>query len=541
MDPAVGSGNRTVAEGRRAFAGTDAIFWLTVAVLIASFLLGGGTRDGFLSDVILQLVSIPLLLAALLRSPELMAARQTRAAVLFAVAVAAVPLLQLIPLPPSVWTRLPNRELLAESYALMGSALPWRPISVQPDATALSALSLVPPMAVFLAVLLLGYRGRRWLSIVAVAIGVIAAFIGLIQVAQGPASALRFFTISHSGEATGFFANRNHFAALLYCLTLLLTAWAIDSTFQAGERRGQDPRALPSFVLIMAAVVALVVLLGALTMARSRAGLALAIGALAGAFAMALSDRRGAAGSLPMKVLLGAVVLVTVFAVQFALYRILQRFSVDPLADVRLVFAQRTLEAAKAYWPFGSGVGTFVPVYATFERAQDVTSGLYVNRAHNDLLELGLESGAAGLTLLALFLLWLLYRCVSVWWGDLPGSKEIDRSLARAASIFILLLLVHSLVDYPLRTGAMMCVFAFGCALLVEPLRAGRREADVSARDPVEAPFDALGAEQPWGHPPWPVQTPELAPAPDPARPAAGGLWGEDIEWPEVWRKPPKK
>jgi hypothetical protein len=35
--------------------------------------------------------------------------------------------------------------------------------------------------------------------------------------------------------------------------------------------------------------------------------------------------------------------------------------------------------------------------------------------------------------------------------------------------VIVVLLLVHSAVDYPLRTTAVMCTFAFACALMVEP------------------------------------------------------------------------
>ena len=51
------------------------------------------------------------------------------------------------------------------------------------------------------------------------------------------------------------------------------------------------------------------------------------------------------------------------------------------------------------------------------------------------------------------------------------GSEAalIDLLLARAATITIALLLAHSFVDYPLRTNALMGLFAFCCALLVAP------------------------------------------------------------------------
>jgi hypothetical protein len=81
-----------------------------------------------------------------------------------------------------------------------------------------------------------------------------------------------------------------------------------------------------------------------------------------------------------------------IFAVQYALYRILQRFSGDPLEDARIVFARTTNAGAKAYMPFGSGMGTFVSVYAALEKPGDTMVDTYANRAHNDVIELWLEA-----------------------------------------------------------------------------------------------------------------------------------------------------
>ena len=59
------------------------------------------------------------------------------------------------------------------------------------------------------------------------AVGLISVLIGLIQVAQGERSPLRFFEFTNPTEAVGFFANRNHFAALIYCLMLFALAWIV--------------------------------------------------------------------------------------------------------------------------------------------------------------------------------------------------------------------------------------------------------------------------------------------------------------------------
>ena len=57
----------------------------------------------------------------------------------------------------------------------------------------------------------------------------IGAFLGILQVAQGPTSALRFYQFTNPNEAVGFFANRNHFAALVNVLILLTAAWAVEA------------------------------------------------------------------------------------------------------------------------------------------------------------------------------------------------------------------------------------------------------------------------------------------------------------------------
>ena len=119
--------------------------------------------------------------------------------------------------------------------------------------------------------------------------------------------------------------------------------------------------------------------------------------------------------------------------------------------------------------PLGSGLGTFVPVYAMFEKPEDATP-TYVNRAHNDILEMWLETGVLGLALGGLFVIWLVRRSAEIWRSaPASGASQLDWSLVRAATIVPALILAHSLVDFPLRTGAMMAVMAFACALLIEP------------------------------------------------------------------------
>ncbi len=478
------------------------LFLLCAASIIFSLLLGGGTRSGFLSDALLQLLTIPLFIVALYRlfdltSQQAILSPQLTCALAFCAAIILVPVLQLIPLPPWIWTALPGRKPETEVFGLLGRELPWMPISVSPYATWQSAMSLIPPSAVFVGTLLLGHRERRLLSIVVLAFGVFSVFVGLMQVAQGEASPLRFFEFTNPTEAVGFFANRNHFAALLCVLTLFAAAWAVHAASTAGSWWGRKNYQAAAIVPIVTSFTILVVLVSAQAMARSRAGLALTMIALFGAFALAYVDRRAASRGTARRLLAATTTLAVLLSLQFALYRIMERFDSDPLQDARIPIAQNTIEAVKAFLPFGAGVGTFVQVYGIYEKPKDTLVNGYVNHAHDDVLEVLLEAGIPGAILMGLFVAGWGLQCLKLWRRGPAEGEYVDLALARAATIVVGLLMAHSFVDYPLRTGAMMAILAFTCALLIDPPASEvRREADnarkrkaiAQAADPSAAP-----------------------------------------------------
>jgi O-antigen ligase len=382
-------------------------------------------------------------------------------------------------------------------------------------------------------------------TIVVLAVGLISVLMGLIQVAQGEKSPLRFFEFSNSTEAVGFFANRNHFAALIYCVMLFALGWIVPRLAAVRDPDHQKLK-IKDYEFDMTLIVAmiggfavLVILLAGEVMARSRAGLGLTIVALCGVFALGFANRRLGLRVMGInKILIGAVILVLIFSLQFGLYRFFERFS-DQLSDDRPVIASTTIEAARAYMPLGSGMGTFVPVYAMFERPEDLKE-TYVNRAHNDLLEIWLEAGLLGLALIGMFVIWLVRRSIEIWRSaPARGASQLDWSLVLAATMVPALVLVHSLVDFPLRTGAMMAIMAFACALLIEP------PIELQTADASESRLRAKRTR--------PRDRTVLTPAPvpslracEPSQPVAisggsssppSGRWGADIDWPDAWSK----
>ena len=97
----------------------------------------------------------------------------------------------------------------------------------------------------------------------------------------------------------------------------------------------------------------------------------------------------------------------------------------------------------------------------------------YVNHAHNDYLELAIETGLPGMILMLLFL---------AWWGRsvwrMLRSPSADH-FAMAGAIASAAVLLHSVVDYPLRTAAMSAVFAICLALILQSRRSAHSDSDL--------------------------------------------------------------
>jgi O-antigen ligase len=124
-----------------------------------------------------------------------------------------------------------------------------------------------------------------------------------------------------------------------------------------------------------------------------------------------------------------------------------------------------SLYVVAQYWPFGSGMGTFVPNFIAAEplEAVDLT---VPNRAHNDFLELSIEAGLPGLLALAAIVGLLVFMAMRAW-----RQRPEDRPQVLFGLAVLLVIGLHSLVDYPLRSMALACFAALGAAMLAAPPR----------------------------------------------------------------------
>ena len=136
------------------------------------------------------------------------------------------------------------------------------------------------------------------------------------------------------------------------------------------------------------------------------------------------------------------------------------------MEDARIGLSQTTLKTAFEASPLVPGSDPFARVYATVERKMTPLNCI-CEPGHNDAAELLLETGIRGAGLLLAFLVWYSRRTYRAWTApQAQDGSSIEVMLDRAASLIIGLLLLHSLVDYPLRTTALGTVFSFFSAVL---------------------------------------------------------------------------
>lgn len=437
------------------------IFGLISAAFLGLALIRGGSSADALSSHLVALAAVPVLTIAAWRLLHLPGSKGAVWPSLLLLGALAVPLLQLIPLPPDLWRRLQGRQVAVDGYRAAGMALPWLPVSLTPAATWGAVLALLPGAAMFAATLSLNARSRQRLAIAVLASAVSAVVLGALQLAGGGQSSFRLYDYTDATAAVGYFANRNHQGVFLAaCLPL---AALVATT--APSRRGP-----PRIVWIVGGFAIATVLVVGVAAARSRAGVLMVAPGLLGALAVAYLRGNGSGpgrrGLAPVAALFSAAILAAILVLAFDAGPLAKRFEFGFAQDLRYELTPTVIDAGVKFSPLGSGVASFQSIYPMFEKPEEV-SNVFVNHAHNDYAEIWLEAGWPGLGLIAAFILWWAFASYRI----LKSADRRTAYLALAGSVIVGLFLVHSGVDYPLRTPALAALFAFGCGLMTGPPR----------------------------------------------------------------------
>ena len=283
--------------------------------------------------------------------------------------------------------------------------------------------------------------------------GLLSIIVGAGQTAGGPYTPLRFYG---TGETylLGFQANHNSTAdglliGLVACAASLVI-WA----------RGRPTYPTRRYVLGGFGSVAVLFFI-ALILAGSRAGMLLAPVPLVFSVWILIPWLR-------LKRRDGVVALVSIVLLSTSVWllrgndEIKERIGRLELVEVaRPEIWKDTVFAIENHWPAGSGLGSFLPVFVAAERLEVVDSRV-PNRAHNDFLEFLLEAGLPGVLLLGSISTLLARRILSL---ARFGQFGRDPTLIVALAILCIVIL-HSLVDYPMRSISLATVTAAAIGLL---------------------------------------------------------------------------
>jgi O-antigen ligase len=431
-------------------------FWLLIAFLAIVWIAGGASRADVLGQSVVRFSAWTIIVVAILALPRVDWQAFKEPAIILGAAALLVAL-QLVPLPPAIWTGLPGRAIFMEAAVLTGTEQPWRPLSISPSGTTNALASLIVPATVLLLAANLT-REQHW-RIAIFVLGLVAAgaVIGVLQFSG--ANFDNPLINTPAGSVAGNFANRNHFAVFLAIGCVLALAWAF---------RDETPpwKAAAAFGLIVIFIL-MVLATG------SRSGVVVGLSGIVLTF---IAFRRSAVHQFkatPRKIAV-PVVLVAIAVAIGAIWLSIglnRAASVDRAitreseADLRSQIWPLILDMTRDFFPAGTGFGSFDPVFRISE-PDSLLNPMYINLAHNDWLQIFLEGGLIGVVLLAAAIFWFVLRSFRAWASSRrPGGSEF---LAKAGSIVVVLILAASVSDYPARTPLVMALLSLAGIWLVK-------------------------------------------------------------------------
>ncbi len=433
---------------------------IVFALIVAAF--GGTSRPDAAQIAALRPLAALLLIPALyLMTKD--AVRPVRLPLLLLGGTAVWIAVQLIPLPPSVWQALPDRDIIAELDLLGAGQEVWRPISLVPTRGYNSLAGLVVPAAAIAVALAARLQARDLLIAVAI-LGAADALLGFAQMLTGTSGTFHTYPTSNRGAVVGLFANDNHSSVFSSVVMVVAARLVLNQ---------QWCRELP-WLRIFGAATFVVAMLAAIV-GGSRAGLATALVALACtsvmAYAVASAQARNTprrsnnspaknngrfwqrlpigSGSNPLKLVTGGVVFLLILAALFVLNGkvagledALNQTGTD---DLRWQLIPILQTMVGSHWLLGTGFGSFEEVYHIYEPTELLLS-LYLNHAHNDWAQLAIEGGLPALSLLAVLLIWITRRMITVWRSN---QQPVVAAVSWVAVLAIMM--AASVPDYPLR------------------------------------------------------------------------------------------
>lgn len=414
-------------------------FLLLLLLLAAVWIAGGASRASTYGQVVVRSASWAALIAGALfgRRPTL---RDAQPVVWLLGASILLVILQLVPLPPSLWQELPGRNIFSDAAKLSGQDQPWRPWAIVPGATMNALFSLIVPLSILLLATGVRLTERALLPGLMLALIAASTFVGL-----GQFSGISFtnpLVNDTPGQVSATFANRNHFALFVAFGCVLAPVWPFIGHRRPSWRGAVALGLLPLFALAILA-------------SGSRAGMIVGVIGLAAGLIIVWQPLRKELGRYPrwispvviLSVIATIALLVTVSVAADRAVSITRMLTVQSSQDMRERGLPTVIMMIRTYFPIGTGFGSFDPMFRLNEPF-GLLKLSYFNHVHNDYLEIVLDGGLPGLVLLGIAIAWWTWASVRAW-------RNTD-VLPKLGSTLLLLVLIASLFDYPARTPLVM-------------------------------------------------------------------------------------
>lgn len=255
------------------------------------------------------------------------------------------------------------------------------------------------------------------------------------------------------GWIYGSYVNHNHYAGLMELLVPIPLVLSLSRLAHQKERiaAGVAAAIMTGTVFFsgsrggMLAILAEFVVL-AVVLVRQKTGTRVALGV--GAFAVVLLSLLIWLGGAQLSERVSSISAEAHSEVSGGM-----RLSID--RDAFRMFRNRPL--------LGWGLGTFPVVYPQF---RSFYTNFFVNEAHNDYLQLLVETGLLGFGTMGWFLIVLYRRAfgkIGTWTSDVSGAATLACTLGFTG------ILVHSLLDFNLQVPANAALFYVFCTIAAAP------------------------------------------------------------------------
>jgi len=373
-------------------------------------------------------------------------------------ALHALLLLQLVPLPPHVLRLVSPGSFSFYNDPLLLPLVAWKPISVSPPDTLrglafLAAFSLLA-LAVFREMGEVPWR--RHLLLTVVGVGVFLTLAAFLQaVSPEPRRIYGLWRPRWDWAVFGPYVNKNHFAGYLVMAALVAMGFALEAGSRLRSAFARRRRAWLALgesegnaVVRWAAIV--MVLVAGLFASGSRGGVsAFAMAALL--LPLASRQRRRTALAVALLAALGVAWI--------GVGGIVSSFESRGVRSSRLDLWRDMLPMVPRFPVFGDGWNAFATAFPWY---QTVWKTDWIGEAHNDYLQVLIDGGAVGAALVAALL-------VIVFRGALAraGRSPLDLAVLGA----LLGLALHEIVDFNMQIPANAATGVALAALAVVPPR----------------------------------------------------------------------